>query len=48
MAADDLAMQVARASAAMVLAWFAPNIPASSPKGLTTTELKTNIQGGQK
>ena len=34
MAADDLIMQGARASAAMVLTKFARNIPGSAPEGL--------------
>ena len=35
MDADVLATSGARASAAMVLAQFVPNIPVSAPKGLT-------------
>ena len=35
MAVDDLATQGARASIAMVLIQFPPNIPASSPEGFT-------------
>ena len=33
-AADSLVMQGARSSAAMLLTWFAQNIPVSAPEGL--------------
>ena len=43
MAADDLAMQGARPSAAMQLTWFFQNIPALASNGLSLSYLSTVI-----
>ena len=40
MAADDLVTQVTRASIAMVLTWFALNIPLPAQKGLNPLDLQ--------